>query len=516
MSWIVKKGMRVVGVVILATIFVIGLLLTLQMKATSQEAYLESTAQGCSISNDIFPESGAYHGAVLPLEQTDAFECMAGKKLKVIKIYQHFHNGDFYENFATFIHEHGAIEFLSFDPTVKTDDRTHDLNCCQVLSGDYDGIVETFARHIMTWGQPLILSFAGEMNGNWAGWSGAKNFGPNCDQTYTETIDLYGYYGCDDPSQIGCADGPERYRDMYRLIHSIFVSQGVTNVTWAWVVNHDSIPDEGWNQVDNYYPRDPYVDIISVDGYNWGINGPGGWKTFNQVFSATLTFLSSTYPAKPFMLGEFASVEGTDPISKANWITDAYSRIKSDWPQIKAAVWFNLPGDWDFPVESSPESIRAYREAIADPHFVGDPVWCSYLPLVCNPSLPFCTNSGSGGTETITVEPPLTIGGVNIDLTKRALEEYGFSLWEVEIYGPDTGNLAIGATATASSSQDSFGCYGCVPDKAIDGDLGTRWGSEWSEPQWLKIVLPAPHVVSRIVLTWEAAYAEAYCVAAIE
>ena len=68
--------------------------------------------------------------------------------------------------------------------------------------------------------------------------------------------------------------------------------------------------------------------------YNWGDDGPGGcpvdagWKTFDQIFSATLTSLSNTHPTKPFMLGEFASVEGTDPMSKANWITDAYNRIE--------------------------------------------------------------------------------------------------------------------------------------------------------------------------------------------
>jgi endo-1,3(4)-beta-glucanase len=53
-------------------------------------------------------------------------------------------------------------------------------------------------------------------------------------------------------------------------------------------------------------------------------------------------------------------------------------------------------------------------------------------------------------------------------------------------------------------------------DKAIDGDMNTRWGSNWSEPQWLSITLPAPQVVNRIVPKWEAAYAKEYCVTVIE
>jgi hypothetical protein len=522
MSQVVKQGVRITGAIAVAAISLVALMLSLQTKLPSQamflESHLQSVAASPDMNNGILPENGAYHGAVVPLEQVDAFECMVGKKLKVIKVYQAFKDGDFYQNWADFIHDQGAIEFLSFDPIVAAGNTItgRDLNCCDVLSSNYD-VITTFAQHIKSWGQPLMLSFAGEMNGNWAGWSGAYNFGPNC-VTYTEVSDLlYTSYGCTDTSQIACADGPERYRDMYRRIYEIFANQGVTNVTWVWVVNHESFPNEkekAWNQVGNYYPGDEYVDIISIDGYNWGNSGPGGWKSFDQVFSATLTFLSDTYPTKPLMLGEFASVEGTDPISKANWITDAYNHIKSDWPQIKAVLWFDVSGDWRFPVESSPESIRAYREAIADPYFVGDCVWCSYLPLVRKGT--FCTNSGKGGTETIRVEPSHAVKGIHIDLIERALQQYGFSLWEVEIYGPGTGNLALGATVTASSWQDGYGCHGCSPDKAIDGNMNTRWGSSFYEPQWFKITLPAPQAVDRIVLKWENAYATKYCVNVLE
>jgi hypothetical protein len=535
MSQVAKQYIRVVTIV-LAAALLFALLLALRSTSPSQAAHLGPIASSSSVGDDILPESGAYHGAVISsLEQIEAFECMVGKKLSVVKVYQHFHNEDFYQNWADFIHDHGAIEFLSFDPTIHVHPspditKSLDLTSCAVLSGDYDSTIIAFAQHIKSWGQPLLLSFAGEMNGNWAGWSGAKNFGPNCITytEYTEVADLYTYYGCTNTDQITCADGPERYRDIYTHVYNIFASEEVTNVTWVWVVNHESFPNESsypWNHPDNYYPGDEYVDVISVDGYNWGDDGPGGcpvdagWKTFDEIFGAVLTSLSNTHPTKPFMLGEFASVEGTDPMSKANWITDAYNHVKTDWPQIKAAIWFNLlSDDCHFQVESSPESVQAYREAITDSYFIGDRVWCSYLPLVCKSYSPtsFCTNSGSGGTETIEVEPPRTIGGIHIDLIERALKQYGFSLWEVEIYGPDTSNLAIGATATASSSQDSYGCYECFPEKAIDGRMDTRWGSDFYEPQWLEITLPTPHVVNRIVLKWEAAYAKEYCVTVIE
>jgi beta-mannanase len=385
MGQVAKQGVKILGAIVLAAALLIALFLTLQSKSPLRAASL--TAFVNSSSDNLLPESGAYHGAVIYLEQVDTFECRAGKSLEVIKVYQFFKNGDFYQNWADSIHNQGAIEFLSFDPIVETGALDH----CEVLSGNYDSVVITFARHIKRWGQPLILSFAGEMNGKWAEWSGAYNFGPNC-VTYTGVSNLYTAYGCTNSNRIECADGPERYRAMYRHVHDLFATEGVTNVKWAWVVNHESLPtNTTWNQFDNYYPGDEYVDIISVDGYNWGDDGPGGcqndndpgWNTFDQVFSTALTSLSNTHhPTKPLIIGEFASVEGTNPLSKANWITDAYTHIKSDWPQIKAALWFNFPGVCSFPIESSPESIRAYREVIADPYFVGDRVCYMYLPVI--------------------------------------------------------------------------------------------------------------------------------------
>jgi hypothetical protein len=367
MEHIAKHALRLLEATCLAGVLIFATLLILYSQSPLQAAQHRAVENKYIAAKNILPESGTYHGAVIHLEQVDAFECMVGKQLKVIKVYQFFKDDDFYQNWADFIYDQGAIEFLSFDPVVSdtitiicngkeiTASRT--LHPDEVLSGAYDEVIERFASHIKAWGHPLILSFAGEMNGCWCppvNWQGCYN----------------------DPNS------PQKYIQMYRYVHDKFKAMGADNVTWAWVVNHKSLPDEAWNQVDNYYPGDSYVDIISVDGYNWGDDELGGWKTFNQIFSTTLTSLSNSYPTKPLMLGEFASVEDTNPMSKANWITDAYGHIKTDWPQIKAALWFNFPGEWSFPVESSPESIRAYREAIADPHFIGERVCYIYLPVV--------------------------------------------------------------------------------------------------------------------------------------
>ncbi len=67
--------------------------------------------------------------------------------------------------------------------------------------------------------------------------------------------------------------------------------------------------------------------------------------------------------------------------------------------------------------------------------------------------------------------------------------------------------LSQGRPATASSQEgDAY-----PASAAFDGDLtGTRWASQWSDPQWIQVDLGGVRDLSRVVLTWEAAHAQAY------
>jgi len=74
--------------------------------------------------------------------------------------------------------------------------------------------------------------------------------------------------------------------------------------------------------------------------------------------------------------------------------------------------------------------------------------------------------------------------------------------------GDDVSNQAVGKTATASSHET--GVFNSPPANAVDGNLGSRWASNWSDPQWLKVDLGSEQAVGRVVLQWEAAYGKAY------
>ena len=71
---------------------------------------------------------------------------------------------------------------------------------------------------------------------------------------------------------------------------------------------------------------------------------------------------------------------------------------------------------------------------------------------------------------------------------------------------PDGRNLALRRLVTASSMEAPH----FAPAGAVDGDLGTRWSSGFSDPQWIQVDLGEVWRISGVTLFWEHAYATAY------
>jgi hypothetical protein len=123
----------------------------------------------------------------------------------------------------------------------------------------------------------------------------------------------------------------------------------------------------------------------------------------------------------------------------------------------------------------------------------------------------YSTTTGTGGTQTLAVNGSGRY--VRMYGTVRGTQ-YGYSLWEFQVYGAGstppaacgTANAAKGRPATASSAENA----GTAASAAVDGDTGTRWSSAFSDPQWIQVDLGVSQPVCGIGLNWEAAYATAY------
>ncbi|MER7274218.1 discoidin domain-containing protein [Dactylosporangium sp. NPDC000244] len=128
----------------------------------------------------------------------------------------------------------------------------------------------------------------------------------------------------------------------------------------------------------------------------------------------------------------------------------------------------------------------------------------------------YSTTTGTGGEQTLTVTG--TGRYVRMYGTVRG-SGYGYSLYEFQVYGTIGGttnptggacntatNVAQGKTATASSSEGA----GNGPQYAVDGDAGTRWSSQFSDPQWIQIDLGSTQSICQVVLQWESAYGKTF------
>lgn len=66
-------------------------------------------------------------------------------------------------------------------------------------------------------------------------------------------------------------------------------------------------------------------------------------------------------------------------------------------------------------------------------------------------------------------------------------------------------NLALGRSASASSTVAPNAAA-----EAFDGDIGSRWESQYADPQWIYVDLGAVRSVDTVALRWEDAYGKAY------
>ena len=73
---------------------------------------------------------------------------------------------------------------------------------------------------------------------------------------------------------------------------------------------------------------------------------------------------------------------------------------------------------------------------------------------------------------------------------------------------PPPGSLSLNKSTTASSTEASDPTL--APSMALDGNLTTRWSSDYSDPQWIQVDLGANYSVTRVILNWEVAFGSSY------
>lgn len=220
-----------------------------------------------------------------------------------------------------------------------------------IINGDYDSYINSFADKIKSYDDTVIIRFAHEFEGDWYPWSITYN-----------------------------GNDPSKYITAFRKVVDLFRARGATKVKWMWCLNAYYAPVENYNWDVLAYPGDSYVDIVATDIYNnhFPVGAPW-WQSFRYKAAETYYYLTKYFPQKPLMICELGCrerVSGEDPTSetKAAWMARMDKELQSNFSRAKGLVFFSgiiLGNDWR--INSSAASLNSVNSNIwSDDYYFED------------------------------------------------------------------------------------------------------------------------------------------------
>jgi hypothetical protein len=154
------------------------------------------------------------------------------------------------------------------------------------------------------------------------------------------------------------------YIAAWRRIHDIFQDRGATNVAFVWCPTAWGFAS---GAAQDYYPGNAYVDWVCADAYNWAPGRPGDeWRSLARAIRPFYEWGRET--GKPMMLGEWG-VQEREPGDKAEWFRQAGRDLERKFPKVRALVYFDSRATYDWRVDTSASSLRAFRAIASDPYF---------------------------------------------------------------------------------------------------------------------------------------------------
>jgi hypothetical protein len=250
----------------------------------------------------------------------DVFQTKVGRRLDIVHVY-HKWDDDFPTQSDKEYVRDGAYLMLSW---AGSDTRS-------TAAGTYDDVIRARADEIKALNAPVFLEWRWEMDR------------PNLSTVVHSTAD---------------------YIAAWRHIRSLFVAEGVTNVSWVWCPTAAGFAA---GRAQAYYPGDDQTDWICADAY------PGSSSSSLATLMAPVLAFSAAHPARPLMLGEFG-VRDKGGDSQAAWLRAAHAWAATV-PALKAVVYFDAnyrdASGFVSPlsIQGSPSSVSAFKAWLADPAF---------------------------------------------------------------------------------------------------------------------------------------------------
>jgi hypothetical protein len=333
----------------------------------------------------VIPERGIYQGAYMDwgdhedavtLEGIEQFEDMVGKHQAIVASSSYWGEQTFPDENVRLIARHGSIPLIFWSPwdrPYKEGLGADKYSLTAIIAGEHDAYIDMWAEHARDFDYPLIVSFANEANGAWFPWSGG---------VYGKGRHVEGF---NEPAIFDGPAGPETFKKAYRHVVDRVRAKGATNIQWVLHLMNYSMPQEEWNLAVHYYPGPEYCDWLGFSLYGSQFPSDDDWAPFFPLFDWPYTELTLLDPKKPIMVCEWGVADLPNLGSKPDWIRDGFRWMKDPkFSRLKACVfwherWQNSEGAdagkySNLRVNSSPEALEAYRQSVADPFYLAQPL----------------------------------------------------------------------------------------------------------------------------------------------
>ena len=284
-----------------------------------------------AVSPDSLRFGVATPGGPLASAELDEVAVIAGESPGIVLSYKDFLQAPPLAELDA-VQARGAVPLLTWEPWAwggGVNQPAYGLD--RIAAGDFDAKLREWGQALASWGKPVLLRFAHEMNGNWYPWAEGVN-----------------------------GNAPGDYVPAWRHVHDVVAATGAVNVQWVWSPN---VPYFGSTDLAGLYPGASYVDVVALDGYNWGASQSwSSWVAPQDLFGPGISQLRNLAPGKPVLIAEVASSELGG--SKAAWNTDLLSYLSAQ-PDVAGFVWFHLQKETDWRINSSDASASAFRAGLA-------------------------------------------------------------------------------------------------------------------------------------------------------
>jgi mannan endo-1,4-beta-mannosidase len=263
----------------------------------------------------VSPLVGVYEpGAPRSWTPVTKFASATGVRPRIVVYYSPW-NDPFSTSYAQAAWDHGAYVLDQIQPDGVT--------LASIAAGGSDAYLRSYARAVIAFGHPVIVSFGHEMNGDWYSWG----------------------YGHASPASFVAA-----WRHVVRVIRAA----GATNITWLWTVNSTRGAASSLSQ---WWPGAAWVDWTGIDGYYfWATD------TFDSVFGTTIADIRS-FSGAPLLIAETAV--GTTA-TRESQIDALFTGVRAE--RLAGVVWFDeaqhagvYHQNWR--LEDDPSALAAFSAA---------------------------------------------------------------------------------------------------------------------------------------------------------